>query len=331
MTAVAALPFTVRYPLFMRAVLVSAWVLGSAIGVTAVRIAFYHGGSDAHAYWLAVQGPLAYTRLPMRFDAYLYSPLFADVLRPFAALPWPVFWAGWTVLLGAVLAWLVAPAGWWAVPMWLSCSFELVNGNVYVLFAAVVVLGFRYPACWVFPILTKVVSGVGLVWFAARGEWRRLAVGVGSLALLVAVSFAVQAPEWVAWIRFLTHSSGSSRDGLVGLLARAVIGVLLVVVAARTDRRWLVPVAMCVVNPVYGITTATILAAVPRLNQKNGKNWPVAYGLTGTVPGNPDARVLSAARRSKEWVAPLFTPDDPRPQKIPTGDEVPALTDAPES
>jgi hypothetical protein len=37
------------------------------------------------------------------------------------------------------------------------------------------------------------------------------------------------------------------------------------VVAARTDRRWLLPVAMLVASPVVGWGSFALLAAIPRL------------------------------------------------------------------
>ncbi len=49
---------------------------------------------------------------------------------------------------------------------------ELINGNIHLLLAAAIALGFRYPWTWSFVLLTKVTPGIGLVWFAVRREWR---------------------------------------------------------------------------------------------------------------------------------------------------------------
>jgi hypothetical protein len=40
------------------------------------------------------------------------------------------------------------------------------------------------------------------------------------------------------------------------------------VFAARTDRRWLVPVAMVLASPVVGWGTFALLAAIPRLRRQ---------------------------------------------------------------
>jgi hypothetical protein len=47
-------------------------------------------GYDSHAYWLTRRGS-RYLAAPGRHDAYLYSPAFAQVIRPLTLLPWPVF------------------------------------------------------------------------------------------------------------------------------------------------------------------------------------------------------------------------------------------------
>ena len=58
-------------------------------------------------------------------------------------------------------------------------ALELYHGNIHLLMAAAIVLGFRYPIGWSFLLLTKVTPGVGLVWFAVRREWRPLIIALG--------------------------------------------------------------------------------------------------------------------------------------------------------
>ncbi len=69
-------------------------------------------------------------------------------------------------------------------------ALELYHGNVHLLMAAAIVLGFRYPVGWSFLLLTKVTPGVGLIWFAVRREWRPLLIALGFTGALVAVSVA---------------------------------------------------------------------------------------------------------------------------------------------
>lgn len=283
MTAVAPLPFTARFPLFMRLAAILVWPVGFAATFGGIRLAVTDGGIDAHAYWVAGR-VLSYGLPAGQRDAFLYSPLFADAVHPLALLPWPVFWAVWTVLEVAVLVWLVRPLPVrWAVPAALLAVPELANGNIYLFLAAAAVVGMRFPTVWLFPVLTKVTTGVGLVWFAARGEWRRLAAPAVALAVLVGGSYLLQPGAWQAWIGLLLQPGGT-RDGLAGFLVRCVTGIVVTVVAARKGWAWLIPVAMVIVAPVSAVTTLTMLVAVPRLSRS------------------------SAPRRSRSTVSPASPP-----------------------
>ncbi len=67
-------------------------------------------------------------------------------------------------------------------------------GNVHMLLALAIVLGFRWPATWSFVLLTKVTPGIGLLWFAVRREWRSLAIALGATAVLVTLSAGPRHP-----------------------------------------------------------------------------------------------------------------------------------------
>ena len=127
-------------------------------------------GLDSHAYWLAAREPETwYTRPPAYRDAFLYSPAFGQALRPLGVLPWPAFQAVWFLGCAAILVWLLAPLGWKRglilAPFFVS---ELLLGNVYLLFAASLVLSLgRFPGAVALPILTKVAPGVVGLWFVA--------------------------------------------------------------------------------------------------------------------------------------------------------------------
>lgn len=265
MTVAATAAVTVR-GLLSAGSLAVVWVAALVSAAVAVKLAVTAGGFDAHAYWLAGREALTYSRPPGARDAFLYSPLFADLLRPFGLLPWPVFWAGWAVLLGVVLFWLLRPLpGRWLAPVWLLCLPEIENGNVFILIAAVLALGFTRPGLYVVPVLTKVTVGVGAVWFLARGEWRRLLELGAVTAGLVGVSGLLQPAAWSAWVRFLIADGGGTHDGMVAFVVRCGIAVAVVVVAARTGRPWLVAVATVIASPMLGWLTLTVFAAVPRL------------------------------------------------------------------
>lgn len=261
--------FARKFPLFMRLAVVLIWPLGLLYAFMSIKAAVLGGalGQDTHAYWLAAQGELEYERAPGQRDAYLYSPVFLTVIRPLALLPFPLFLAMWICVEAAVLVWLVKPLqARWSVPIFMLCLPELVVGNIYILLAGAAVVGLRKPAMWSFPILTKVTAGVGLLWFAVRGDWWRLLQGVGGLAFIVLVSYALEPTQWQSWLRFLLDHRDGTPDSRISFVLRCVLAVLLVVVGARKQWPWLIAPAMVLASPVLvGTIPLTILAAIPRL------------------------------------------------------------------
>ena len=119
-------------------------------------------GLDARAYWgVDLAHPYVSSGLG-EVSTYLYSPAFAQLMAPFSNLPFEVFLAGWMILLAAVFVWLVWPWPWAALILFLPVTYELFVGNVHFLIAAAIVVGFRAPAAWAFPVLTKITPAVGL-------------------------------------------------------------------------------------------------------------------------------------------------------------------------
>ena len=227
-------------------------------------------GVDARAYW---QVDLAHPYLTSGVgdvSAFLYSPAFAQVMAPFSLLPFPAFDALWTALLVVVCAWLIRPWPWAGLMLFLPISYELFVGNVNFLIAAAIVLGFRAPATWAFPILTKIAPGLGVLWFAVRREWRALALAIGGTAAVVAVSFALAPSAWSDWFAFLLASSG--RSDL--LIPRTVIAAGLLAFGAATGRRWLVPVAVWMALPNVILNSWVILLAVIRLRGRDVPDAP---------------------------------------------------------
>nr|WP_238338452.1 glycosyltransferase 87 family protein [Pedococcus badiiscoriae] len=206
-----------------------------------------------------------YTSPPGYRDAYLYSPVFAQVLAPLATLPWRAFQLLWLVAQVGVLAWLLAPLGWRhalsIAPLFVT---ELLLGNLYFFFAAALVLAVRGSSgALALPLLTKIAPGVVGLWFIARREWRKAAQAVLMTLAVVAVSAAFDPDAWVRWISFVHSSSGS---GGVVLYGRLALAVAMVVLAAKTDRAWLLAPAMLLACPVLGgYGPLAILAAIPGL------------------------------------------------------------------
>jgi hypothetical protein len=229
---------------------------------------------DLHAYW-TTRFSIDYAGSnPFLIGAYLYSPVFAQAIAPITALPWPVFAAIWTAISIAVAAWLV---GRWAFPLLFTgaIALELYLGQIDVLLAAAIVVGFRYPAAWAFPLLTKVAPGVGLVWFLVRREWRNLAIAITATVAIAAVS-AVIAPEaWRGWYDLL-HRSVTEKQTIEGaflaipIWLRLPAAVALIAWGARTDRYWTVPVGVLLAMPILWINVFTLLIAIIPLLEDPG-------------------------------------------------------------
>jgi len=224
---------------------------------------------DAYAYWTTRDGVFYDAATTGRIGSYLYSPAFAQLLAPLVWLPIAVFTALWTALNSATLWFLLRRL---ALPslLFLPIAFEVISGNVHLLYAAAIVVGFRWPAAWALMFLTKVTPGVGVIWFLVRREWRSLAIALGVTGASAAVSFALDASQWARWADILrADASGAGEAAFttvgwylpIGLAPRLVAAVGLVVFAAWTDRRWLMPVAVVLAMPVVWLNSLAVLAA----------------------------------------------------------------------
>jgi hypothetical protein len=194
---------------------------------------------------------------------FAYSPAVGLAILPATELPWPVFHA---LLAAASLGALYYLVGRWAIVGILlpPVAIEIWAANINLLIAAAIVAGFRYPAFWAFPILTKVASGVGVLWFALRGEWRPFAIALGTTAAIALVSFLLHAPTWADWFVYLRTSAEAEQlphSIAIPLLLRVPFAVVALVIGVRTDRRWLVPIATVLATPVIWPATLSILLA----------------------------------------------------------------------
>jgi hypothetical protein len=226
-------------------------------------------GQDAYCYWFpTLSDPYA------RSDwtdpiAYVYSPAFLQLLQPIRILPWQAYMAVWTaILLGA--AYVLTGPRWYAVGIVLALM-ELAGGNIHLVLAAAIVLGFRWPWTWSIVLLTKITPGIGLLWFVVRREWRNLAIALGSTAAIVVVSYLVWPSAWAAWGEVLTRVAG--REGTwaavpIPFVVRLPFAVAMVVWGAWTGRRWTVPVAGMLALPALWYGGLSMLLAVIALREK---------------------------------------------------------------
>jgi hypothetical protein len=131
--------------------------------------------------------------------------------------------------------------------------------------AAAVVIGFRWPAAWVIPFITKVTPGIGVLWFAFRREWRAFWIATGATAAVVGVSVLLDPAAWLGWLEMLFRLQfPKPSDGVqlpVPVWVRLPLVVALLWWGARSDRRWTLPFAVCFALPTVWINTPTILVA----------------------------------------------------------------------
>ena len=246
----------------IRRALRDGFVIASAAWVAAILAGLVHGQNDALIYWTN-RLPDPYTiRSYDALNGFFYSPAFVQAISPLVALPWPLFAAVWTGLLLATLYGLVRH---WAVValLFVPVSIEIYYANVTLLIAAVLVAGMRWPALWAFPILTKVTPGVGLLWFAFRREWRQLAIALVTTVVVVVISFALAPSLWPSWLGLLVGNTDSTVGYPLGPLpARVLIAVVLLWWGARTDRAWVLPLAVLISGARIWLASLAILVAV---------------------------------------------------------------------
>jgi len=208
--------------------------------------------------------------------AYPYSPAFAQLLWPLNLLPWPLFVAAWTAILIWAAYRLTGPRLFWLGLI--VAAMEIGGGNVSLLLTLAIVEGFRRPWTWAFVLLTKILPGVGLLWFAIRREWRSLAIALGATAAVVAVSFLVLPRAWLDWISLLLANTGKNGTWAaipVPLLVRGPIGVALIAWGALRNQRWTVPVGAMLCLPALWYGSLTMLLGVIPLTtpEERARAW----------------------------------------------------------
>lgn len=212
---------------------------------------------DSRTYWDAARAPDPYVNARVgELGAYLYSPAFLQALRPAVLLPWPLFLYLWAAATVAVAWMLLAGRDLplrWLVPLAGLALLDVWAGNINVFIAGAVVVGFRWPAAWGFLALTKVSPGLGIVWFATRREWRKVAMAIGATIAVVLLSAVADPHGWETWIGTLIsnneveHLSGNLP---IPALVRFPAALLLTWWGARTDRAWVMPIAVLLLLPV---------------------------------------------------------------------------------
>ena len=248
-----------------------------------------HTGWDARVYWsTSLSHPYVSTieGAAGAPGAYLYSPAFRQAIEPLTLLSWPAFHAIWEALL---IGLVVAMSGPFALLILYNpvMLIELQAGNIHVLLAAAIVLGFRYPATWAFVLLTKATPGIGLLWFAVRREWRNLGLAVGATALVVGASLLLAPGLWAQWIESLARNATipfADYSATIGgpLWLRGPIAAALVAWGGLTNRRWTVPAAATLAIPLLAYFNFSLLVALVPLLIPRSTAWLVRLVRLGS-------------------------------------------------
>jgi hypothetical protein len=137
-----------------------------------------------------------------------------------------------------------------------AVAIELNAANINLLIVAAVLIGFQHSAAWAFVALTKVTPGVGMLWFAARREWRHFAIAAG-LTLAITIGSGVLAPDM--WRQYFS-ALGSEPDSSIWLIWwRLPLAAIVVVWGARNDHRWALVVAVFLALPRWYFLSPVIL------------------------------------------------------------------------
>lgn len=257
-------------------------VLGIAAALL-VWVEFTWNGSrpvDVHAYWVAEPHDLYGRALRGESsDSYLYSPAFEFVVWWGRSLPFEVFVAIWRAALLLALVYLAGPFTIFVL-LTVPVASEVNAGNIQILLALAIVLGFRWPGFWAFVILTKLTPGIGLIWFALRRRWRAFGIALGVTAAIAALSLAIEPGRWIDYLRLITGAPAPAVSPYyLTFWQRLPFALGFIVFGAWRGYRWPVVVGSTIALPVYYIiSSAMFVGVLPFLREELGRRiegrWP---------------------------------------------------------
>ena len=237
--------------------------------------------------------------------AYVYSPAFGQLIAPLTLLPYDLFYKVWTAISLSALAWLLTPIGAAIALLIPIVRMEIEAGQVHLWLAVMCAIGLRYPAAWSFGLLTKVTPGVGLLWFAARREWRALRLATVVTVAVVAVSALIDPAAWRDWLRLLSESGTQHMGNLAWsewpALFRVPIAAGLVVMAAWRNRPAALPIILCFALPAIWPGALSIVLAAHRTQIRSGLR---AFHIAGGVDDRPGSPTGARAVREPTPRAP---------------------------
>lgn len=249
-------------------------------------------GFDAYTTWV-IDFTNLYGIQYLDLGAFRYTPAYAEIFQWVHALPWEVFlWIWDGILLAILFKWA---RGWTLALLALPpVALELYHGNIHVFMAAAMVVGFRYPVAWIFPMISKVTPGLAVVWFLGRRAWRKFAIAVGSTAIVCAISFAIAPSYWFDWVAVMRQAVDFKPETPypvdIPFLYRAVAAVAVALWGGWTNRRWTVPVAGMLALPIiwwHGFSM--LLGVIPLLRQTRTEDQ-YRSAAPSTSPASATAR-----------------------------------------
>lgn len=229
------------------------WIGSALLAISTVVFYVQRGwlGGDTHAYWHAARTAHPYGISPGGFDAFEYSPVVAQILKPLGVLPFGVAYALWVAVEAGIFVVLTRGVPWrWRGVALLLCVPELALGNLHGFFSLVLVGAVRWPESWSLALLTKITPfGVGMLWHLRRRELGHIARALAFSAAIVAISVLAQPHLWQEWFHYLEHNSSGQT---AAIMVRCGVAALLAVAAGRPGRAWLLPAAAIISEPVFG-------------------------------------------------------------------------------
>jgi Glycosyltransferase family 87 len=235
---------------------------------------------DAHYYWAADPAHLYPHPELAEGNGYNYSPAFEYVVGWGRLLPFATFMAIWRAMLLGAVVYLAGPLTL-LVLLLVPVASEVNAGNIQILLALAIVLGFRWPGAWSFVLLTKVSPGVGLLWFVVRREWRPLFIVGGMTAALILASLVTHGSQWPGYVALITSGAAPAVSPYyLSLWVRLPPAIVLVVIGARVGWRWTVVAAATLALPVfYIISWSMLIGILPFVREATGL-WMVRRGWT---------------------------------------------------
>jgi hypothetical protein len=228
---------------------------------------------DVRAYWVADPSNLYGGAISgQTTNAYLYSPAFELIVGWWRWVPFEVFVAIWRAILLILLVWMAGPFTilvLFTVPV----ASEINAGNIQIMLAAAIVIGFRYSAAWAFVLLTKVTPGIGLLWFAMRRRWRDLAIALGVTAGIAGVMFAMHPDRWLDFYRLVSGGPAPAvAPYYLSFWVRLGPALAFIVFGGWRGYRWPVVVGSTLALPVfYAISPAMLVGVLPFAREALGR------------------------------------------------------------